>query len=37
MLVAKRYGLYPAPFFRLMGPSVEKLLAAFNAAALVMK
>jgi NADH-quinone oxidoreductase subunit M len=30
-------GLYPAPFFRLMGPSVEKLLAAFNAAALAVR
>jgi NADH-quinone oxidoreductase subunit M len=27
-------GLYPAPFFRLMAPSVDKLLAAFNAASL---
>jgi NADH-quinone oxidoreductase subunit M len=28
-------GLYPAPFFRLMGPSVDKLLAAFQSAALL--
>jgi NADH-quinone oxidoreductase subunit M len=30
-------GLYPAPFFHLMGPSVDKLLAGFNAAALAMR
>jgi NADH-quinone oxidoreductase subunit M len=30
-------GLYPAPFFHLMGPSVDKLLAGFNAAAVVMR
>jgi NADH-quinone oxidoreductase subunit M len=30
-------GLYPAPFFHLMGPSVDKLLAAFNAASLAMR
>jgi NADH-quinone oxidoreductase subunit M len=30
-------GLYPAPFFHLMGPSVDKLLAGFNAAAVAMR
>jgi len=30
-------GLYPAPFFRLMAPSVDKLLAAFGHAALAMR
>jgi len=30
-------GLYPAPFFRLMAPSVDKLLAAFQAASLAMR
>src|SRR5512140_3381385 len=29
-------GLYPAPFFRLMGPSVDKLVAALQTAALAM-
>jgi NADH-quinone oxidoreductase subunit M len=30
-------GLYPAPFFNLMAPSVDKLLGALNAAAVAMK
>ena len=30
-------GLYPSPFFGLMAPSVDKLLAAFNAAAIAMR
>jgi len=30
-------GLYPAPFFRLMAPSVDNLLAAFNAAAVAVR
>ena len=30
-------GLYPAPFFNLMGPSVSKLLGALNAAAVAMR
>jgi NADH-quinone oxidoreductase subunit M len=30
-------GLYPAPFFNLMAPSVDKLLAAFQAASLAMR
>jgi NADH-quinone oxidoreductase subunit M len=30
-------GLYPAPFFRLMAPSVDKLLAAFQAASVAMR
>ncbi len=30
-------GLYPAPFFALMAPSVNKLLAAFNAASVAMR
>ena len=29
-------GLYPGPFFRLMGPSVDKLVAALQTAALAM-
>jgi NADH-quinone oxidoreductase subunit M len=30
-------GLYPAPFFHLMGPSVDKLLAGFHAASIAMR
>jgi NADH-quinone oxidoreductase subunit M len=30
-------GLYPAPFFNLMAPSVDKLLGALNAAAVAVK